>query len=527
MTTQFRIVDRSPGQFDFRLLVEESLAGIYVIQEDRFLYVNPMMAKLFGYSTDELIHERSVEDLVDPEDRERVRSNLRQRYEGEAEVLQYSFHARRRDGSVFDVEVRGRRVEIAGEPAVVGTLLDITDRREELERLRFLSRAAELLDSSLDYELTLDSLARLMIPSFADLCMIEIGYDGTLRRVFAGREAEGGQALETESLADPGVDRSVRTLLGSRDGLLFDRVPSDWVKSADSPLPRPLRGDGDPLRSLIVVPLNARGQRIGAMLLGTAESGRTYRQNDLEFAREVARAAALAVDNAHLFEEAQRAIERREEVLAVVSHDLRNPLNVILMVTGMALETERRRQAPLERVHRAALQMERLIRDLLDLAAIDAGGFSVILENVRVGSIARRTIDLHQEAAASRSITIETHIEDPDLRVQADEDRLVQALSNLVGNAIKFSPDGGVVALCTERQDGFLDFAVADSGPGIPEEELEAVFERFWRGRPGGIDGAGLGLSIVRGIAEAHRGEVHVDSRPGKGATFHIRIPIG
>src|SRR5690606_31014061 len=169
MTNRSSFVDVHPHQLDYRLLVEECLAGIYLIQNERFLYVNPALANLFGYTPEEIVGELKVGDLVAPADRARVLANLRARADGRVSVIQYGFRGLRQDGTTCDVEVGGRRTEALGEAAILGTLLDTSDRAAERDRLRFLARAAELLDSSLDYETTLESLARLMIPFFADL----------------------------------------------------------------------------------------------------------------------------------------------------------------------------------------------------------------------------------------------------------------------------------------------------------------------------------------------------------------------
>lgn len=527
MTPHYPVVE-VPGRLDFRVLVEESLAGIYLIQGDHFLYVNPNMANLFGYTPEELIAERSVDELVAPSDRNRVRANLSQRFSGELETLQYSFQGLRRDGSTFDVEVRGRRTYVDGKPAVLGTLLDVTERRAELDRMRFLARAAELLDSSLDYETTLECLARLMIPSFADLCIIDIRYDGAVRRLVAGPDDGEGQGFTVEAAVEGETagDLLTQRVIQSNSGMLLKTVPRHQAEEITSRIPPGKRGDREvPIRSVIIVPLSARGTNIGAILLATAQSGRTYHEHDYEFAREVARAAALAIDNARLYKMAQEAVHRREEVLAVVSHDLRNPLNTILMSTGMALEQDRRRQGSLGRIYRAATQMERLIRDLLDMSAIDGGGFSVDPEPIRLEPVVTRTVELLEDVAYAREITIETSLEDGGIVILADEDRLVQALSNLIGNAIKFTPAGGSVSVSTRTVQGHVDLAVADSGPGISEDQIGYVFERFWRGREGGADGAGLGLAIVKGIAEAHGGLVRAESHLGEGATFHIELP--
>jgi PAS domain S-box-containing protein len=525
MTASRSVVRIHPSELDFRLLVEESLAGIYLVQGDRFLYVNSTMADLFGYTAEEIVSRCRIQDLVAPEDRARVGEKLRQRLSGEVESVRYTFKAVRRDGTFVEVEVRGRRTTFAGRPAVIGTLLDVTERGRERERLRFLARAAELLDSSLDYEVTLESLARLMIPSFADLCFIDIMEGRSVRRLAASVDESPDPcrvelAFDSyERMAGPGQ------LDDGGDAVLHPAVPPPTRQELLSQLRQ--RGDRDPpkIRSMIAVPLTARGHAIGSMTLMTTISGRTYDTPDLEFAREVARGAALAVDNARLYREAQNAIRRREEVLAIVSHDLRNSLNVILMASAMGLEADRRQQGPLESIHNAGKQMERLISDLMDISAIEAGGFSVQQKRHSIASLISECIEMHRSLAEARGVHLINAVGSDPREAFIDESRISQAIGNLLGNAIKFTPSGGAVRISLDEDPNRCIVKISDSGPGIPPEHIDSVFRRFWKGDPSGPTGAGLGLAIVRGIAEAHGGSVRVESTPSRGSTFYLELP--
>jgi PAS domain S-box-containing protein len=527
MTPSHSVPDVNSYPFDFRLLVEESLAGIYLVQGDRFLYVNRTMAQLFGYTAEEIVRDRTVEDLVTPRDRPGVRENLRRRMEGKVDALHYTFTGLRRDGSTLEVEVRGRRTLSGSQPAVIGTLLDITDRVRERERLQFLARAAELLDSSLDYEVTLESLARLLIPFFADLCFIDIHEDSSVRRLSASiDDARLGPALDMDSESYESGDAPERPATVSGRGVLFEAVPPHDRDRILAQL-RP-RGRMEPprIRSMIVVPLIARGHAIGTMTLMTTSSGRTYTAQDLEFAREVARGAALAVDNARLYREAQTALQRREEVLAVVSHDLRNPLNVVLMGTILCMEQDRRQQGPLDSVYAAAKQMETLIQDLLDVSAIEAGGFSVDLKPLPLAPLVAKSVAMVRPLAERRGVRLDNAVSDQRCIAMVDASRIRQAIDNLLGNAIKFTPPGGTVRIACAMRAATVVLSVHDQGPGIPHDQLDRVFDRFWQGSQSLADGAGLGLTIVRGIAEAHRGAVTVESEPGRGSTFRLEIPL-
>jgi PAS domain S-box-containing protein len=224
----------------------------------------------------------------------------------------------------------------------------------------------------------------------------------------------------------------------------------------------------------------------------------------------------------------RRAIRTREDVVSIVSHDLRNPLGVVLAASDILLdlpldEEERRRQA--EVIHRSGERMQDLIEDLLDVARIEAGAFVVrpsreallpILEEARVlfeDQAHRRGVDLRIEAGSAAPIA------------RVDRDRLMQALSNLLDNALRLTPEGGHVVLGVQEADGFVDLTVSDDGPGIAPGLLDTVFDRFSQTEGDGAGAAGLGLAIVKGVAEAHGGQASVVSEVGRGSTFAVRLP--
>jgi PAS domain S-box-containing protein len=225
----------------------------------------------------------------------------------------------------------------------------------------------------------------------------------------------------------------------------------------------------------------------------------------------------------------QRAVRVREEVVSVVSHDLRNPLGVVAGAAELLLELpldepERRRQA--EIIRRSAERMRRLIENLLDVARIEAGAL-VIRETAQAPEEAlseARAFFLPQ--AEERGVTLALAVGPGVPRVLADPDRLQQALANLVANALRFSPSGGTITLgAHDAGGGRVALTVEDPGPGIPAADLPHLFDRFWQASRHDRTGSGLGLAIVRGIAEAHGGNVEVASEPGKGARFTLLLP--
>jgi signal transduction histidine kinase len=227
-------------------------------------------------------------------------------------------------------------------------------------------------------------------------------------------------------------------------------------------------------------------------------------------------------------EDAEHAARTRDEVLAMVSHDLRNPLNLVLTSAVMMLESggtlQERERAQLQMIHRASDQMHRLIQDLLDLSSIESGRFSVQLESQPVAQLIREACDLLEHTADNRQIRLRTEMKESLPDVLADRHRVLQLLGNLIGNALKFTPAGGTVTVRARRDGDDVMLEVEDDGPGIDSPDLAHVFDRFWRGEQHSGEGAGLGLAIAHGIAASHGSELKVESQPGRGSTFSFAL---
>jgi signal transduction histidine kinase len=240
----------------------------------------------------------------------------------------------------------------------------------------------------------------------------------------------------------------------------------------------------------------------------------------------------LASERAQLLGLAETAARHRDEVLSVVAHDLRNPVAAILMNVARLLARSRiedpdaRNAHGLEAIQRAAMRALRLIEDLVDAGALDAGQLATVAVPEAVVPLVTEAVDALRPAAAERSqeLSLEVSVA-ANARVRCDPGRLHQVLSNLIGNAIKFTPVGGSITVTVERDGPDVRFSVADTGPGIPPHSLSRVFDRFWQGVPGGHGSRGLGLYIARGIVEAHGGKIAARSTVGRGSTFTFTIP--
>lgn len=229
-------------------------------------------------------------------------------------------------------------------------------------------------------------------------------------------------------------------------------------------------------------------------------------------------------------QQAEAASRLREDLVAMVSHDLRNPLSAISMSaealrTVMPPETAVRAAKPLETITRSAKRMKRLISDLLDVASIDGGAMSIRRDTHEVRKLLRDAVEMLLPLAAEKSLLLELNGVPPGLEVVADKDRVMQVFSNLIGNAVKFTQEGGAVTLHACDDGCWIRFSVADTGQGVSEEQMPHLFDRYWQAKKHGRMGIGLGLSIAKGIVEAHGGRIWADSALGKGTAFYFTLP--
>jgi signal transduction histidine kinase len=225
-------------------------------------------------------------------------------------------------------------------------------------------------------------------------------------------------------------------------------------------------------------------------------------------------------------ERQQELVRIRDEILGVVSHDLRSPLTTIALSAQMIPGGSSEEQTEhVQTIVTATRRMERLIHDLLDATRAEQGKLSIRRDAVDPAAVVRDVVASHEPIAASKQIGFESSVADDLPQVSGDGDRLAQALTNLIGNAFKFTPAGGVVRLSVAQEDGKVRFEVSDSGPGIAPADLPHLFEPFWQAKKTAHLGAGLGLKITRAIVEAHDGSIEVTNLAGRGACFRIELP--
>ena len=403
-----------------------------------------------------------------------------------------------------------------------------------LERLQTLAELHDDLASSLEPDAALRLLAKRLATRTADYCFT-YAFDGrSIRRVgLAHRDPGKKQYVEALAAAEPPTlhdDWGVGPVIRSGEPMISTDVTQDVLeRNLTSTAQREALRMLEP-RSVLLAPLKARGRTVGAIALITAASStRAFDEGDLELARELASHAALLIDNSRLYTEATSAIRARDDMIAVVSHDLRNPLQsiasaaAVLQVDG----SPERRTASAGAIRVATEQMDRLLQDLLDITQIDAGQLFVNREPTEVDFLVNEARTMFQDLARERSIDLQCSVAPGLPRVHVDRDRILQVLSNLLGNALKFVPSGGRIEISATRDAGRVRIAVSDTGPGIDEKNLQRVFDRFWRADRRKDRGAGLGLAVAKGIVQAHGGEIGVESRTGRGSCFYFLLDPG
>jgi signal transduction histidine kinase len=324
----------------------------------------------------------------------------------------------------------------------------------------------------------------------------------------------------------------VQGVLSSGEAELVPEVTDAWLRAASEDEAHYTTLCKLEPRSMMIVPLVARGRTLGAITFASGtESGRRYGPADLALAEGLAARAALTIDNARLYTQSQQAAQARDEVLAVVSHDLRNPLNVIALGATYLLKhlpnspeaTSWRKQGEL--IRRSADRAVHLIQDLLDVTRLEVGRLGVERKPESVTRLLDDVIELHRSLAESRGLRLEREEVSELPEVLADRSRVLQVFSNLIGNALRFTPEGGRITVRAWREGSMVGFAVSDTGKGIAPEHLPHLFERYWQGK-GAREGAGLGLPIAKGIVEAHGGHIQVESHLGTGSTFFFTLPV-
>ncbi len=524
------------SEAQFSGIVSISADAILSIDEDqRITIFNEGAEKVFGYTKAEIIG--SPLDVVIPERlRAKHREHVDQFAKGEQASRQMGtrdtpIFGRRKNGEEFPADAAISKLEVGGKRLLIVSLRDISERQRMQDEERFLAECGTVLVSAgLDVERLLTAIAQLVVRHVADWCTVDLVQGKNVRRVRM-LHADPAKAALCDALARRPVHQRRNTVVevveNQRAVLVSDVTPEYLESIAQDAEHRRLLRELDP-KSFLIAPLVARGQSLGTLSFGSSSSSRRYGSHHVQMAEQLASRVALALDNAGMHEGIERAVRARDDVLGIVAHDLRNPLNTVMLhiraLRPRRGQPERRDVTPVDSIQRAATDMNRLIQDLLDVARLEGGQtLSVTRNAIAVQTLLAEAIERNRATSASAGRTLNVDVQGDLHDVFADRTRVLQVFDNLIGNAIKFSR--ARITVGAAPGDGEVRFSVADDGAGLSKEDVAHVFDRFWQAVKTDRRGAGLGLSIVKGIVGAHGGRVWVESEVGVGTVFHFTLP--
>lgn len=513
-------------------------AIITVDDAQRVVHYNRGAEEIFGWSEAEMLGQ-PLERLL-PERYRAAHQHHIERFGQAREVARRmgersEIFGRRRDGSDFAAEASISRLELDHRRLYTVVLRDITARRRQQMDERFLAHAAETLGASLDYDSILRSVAHVAVPHLADCAMLDIEGDGAgWRRIVSVHE-------------DPGLTRALRHWERARVESLDWPFPTAIVAAEERtvmryPLEPGWEREGAPddtaaerLRALgitgfMAIPLSTHERVLGVLTLIATDRSRELGPEQRGVGESLGRLAAAAIMNASHYRTAQQATIARDEILGVVSHDLRNPLSAITMCARVLLQdptADPTRTDLAATILESTALMNRLIEDLLDVAMIESGKLAITVRPEPLAPLVSQVTEMLAADARERGLVLRAAYPPDFPPVAVDGARFVQLLANLVGNAVKFTDRGGSITITAELRERDAVVAVRDTGAGIPAEHLPRVFDRYWHAkRLGRTAGTGLGLAISRGIVEAHGGRIWVESEVGAGSTFRFTVPV-
>ena len=484
---------------------------------------NLTATSLFGLERAELIG-RPLSAFTDLEDRPALRNHVRRCFQLKA-LVTTEVRLQVKGLGPVSFQVSSTPVLVPGSEvtACKTAITDVSQLKRSEQRLRLLATTSSTVGRSFELVENLAEVARSLVPFAGDLCFIDLFHEesGEARRV-AAVVADPAKSGVAEALRRPPTPRAplsepaivVEGAAGMLSQLMSENVERDLVVEACG------------ADSLLLAPLEVRGRSLGLLVLVMAGSGRTHTVADLLFAKEVASRAAAAIDNARRFRAEERSRRRLQSVLGIVAHELKVPLSGIHLCTDQLIATAppgdgRPGHSQLGRIKRSALQLQHLIDDLIDSATLETGRLPVDPKPLDAGPLVDEAVDLTAPLALEKGISL-IRADGPKVGALCDRDRVVQVLSNLIGNALKFTPAGGKVTVMLDTLDDRARFCVRDTGPGLPKAVMLSMLDHSSEEAETGA----RGLSIARSIVESQRGTLWVENNPKQGTSLFFTLPL-
>jgi PAS domain S-box-containing protein len=561
------------GQFIERRRAEDSLRESHVLLRavaegtseavfvkdagGRYLMINSAGASFMGKSVEEVLGKDDLALFAPETAREIMEADRRIMASGEIRTLEEGTRVGNAARTFLTTKgpYRDDRGRILG---IIGIAHDITERKAaEDERARllsleqasraaaedaqrrsaFLAEASSLLASSLDYQATLQSLAGLVVPHLADFCSVRaLGEDGSIRWLGVAHvdpaKVKLAEELYHRYSARPEDPHGVWKVLKTGEAEVRTEITAEELSAVarDEEHLRLLR-ELDP-RSLMIVPLTAHGRVLGAISFIRSGSDRRYSQADLELAQELARRSALAIDHARMYRESNEANRFKDEFLAMLAHELRNPLAPVLnaaQLIGLTSGGSTELSWAAGVIKRQVQHMSRLLDDLLDVSRITRGRIELRKVQVDLAEVVERAVENTRSRFEERGHRLSISQPAQPLWLEADPIRLEQVLVNLLNNAVKYTSPSGSIWLRTRAEGTQVVLELQDSGKGISPEMIPRIFDLFVqsdRSLDRTQGGLGIGLTVVQSLVQLHGGRVEAESDgPGKGSTFRVRLP--
>ncbi|MHB1424522.1 MAG: hybrid sensor histidine kinase/response regulator [Gemmataceae bacterium] len=529
-----------------RLRVTLASIGDAVIATDadgRAAFLNPVAETLTGWTMAEARGRRLEEvfHIINEKTRQVVENPVH-RVLRDGIVVGLANHTVliAKDGKEIPIDDSGAPIRTS-QGHVAGVVLifrDVSERKRVEKDNRFLSDASAALAALVDYESTLQKVARLAVPTYADWCSVDmLDEAGALRRLAVAHvdpsKIELAHELQRRYPPDPAASSGVWNILRTGKSEITSDITDEFLvaRVKDAELLGILRKLG--LKSSMAVPLSVRGKVLGVITFVAAESGRRYDEADLIVAEDLANRAAIAIENSRLYQTVREADRRKDEFIALLGHELRNPLAPIrnalqvLKLPGADAAIVLRAR---EMMERQVEHMVRLVDDLLDVSRIMQGKVGLRREPLELATVVARAVETSQPSIDAEGHRLTIALPPEPLWVNGDLVRMAQVVGNLLNNAAKYTERGGRISLTAAREGGKAVLRVRDTGIGIAFEQLPRLFDMFFqaeRRTKESQGGLGIGLSLVRGIVELHGGSVEARSAgPGMGSEFEVRLPL-